>query len=646
MSQVYQTPLMYCEQAVEYGRRGQQCHNAQEHQTQLRVLIDQAQDYQTFELKKIEISRLLKGEIDIQKAQTAKNTYVSFCDSNKRLTELMSQWWQNQVELAVKHLRQQSAKLPSQSSPFTQIEPWIGIVILTGQISGQTQDEIDKLIQLANKIGRQAHDEVGDTAAAIAHPEYAMVAVKRDLLAKQIELCEKLRQDLIAPQSALQNCSEVISERPVKGDGGLEKLATRLKNSSQKLSDSASELAKWIEDDLKPFQSELGQTIDLIRSALRQDKFDLVGNAISRAVIERVPPQTPGAPEPGKAFRRFTAHPSFLWLQEFVQEQKNRLLKQKEHKQYIDWGFKLVVETMIQIPDLDKCAEQWKQENSGASNQRDGQVPQIQFDEFIGDLRSSLARGVYPLERIFQRLKEMQTQEPDDECRLQAKLVYQDPETRLRYEGLSQIAPILETKIQQVNQFRQWLVEHGIVDHDATAHQYCPGVADWESAKSKIEADRDTGKLAAALQLCQDLRQGLEIPEKPGVYSTADGLWTLERAHRELGRLPSDLGALNSTVVRTLNAKRTDRITELDRQIKECLAFEADLKKRSGLQKDMQENIWELVGDLNNARASFFWGRTKRIAVAEKELRSAIAKYKDKVCAKDNFINKVQVELG
>ncbi len=633
------TSLTHCERAVDYGQRGLKCSNARKCQSQLNDLITQAQRYKKFESKKFEISRLLRGEVHIHEAQTAKNTYLQARDGNDPLIELLDKWWQAELERAIRQLRQQSAKLPEHSSPFTRLEPWICIVILTGQWSGQTQDEIDRLIRLAGALTRQVQAEVADSAAAL-HSEYATIDPKRDVLAKQIEFCEQLRQDLVAPLSALQFCHEAISERAVASNSVLEKLATRLKSNSEALGNSVSELDRWMEGKLKPFQSELGQTIDLIRNALRRGSFELVDNVFTRATASPTAPQPPGLPEPGTAFQGFTAHLSYLWLREYVEEQKGRLQKQKEHKQYIDWGFKLEVESAVHPADLDKRVEQWQQDNKTAST-----PVQTQFDGFVSDLRVSLAHGHYPLERIFHRLEEMRTQEDKDECRLQAQLVYQDPETRMRYEGLTQIAPIIQKKTRQIEQIRNWLAEHGIPEQGATIQHRCPGIADWDSAEKSIKADRKIGKFSRASQRCYDLREGLDNPQSDNRF-TAEGLWPLERARRELGRLPTEIGNPTSAVIRALDAKRIQRLAELERQIEECRNLEKDLATRKKRQETAQKEIEELYADLSSAQNSLPFGRDKRVRIVIDEIQIAIAKYREQVCDEDDYITKAQRDLG
>jgi hypothetical protein len=404
------------------------------------------------------------------------------------------------------------------------------------------------------------------------------------------------------------------------------------------LGENATALDQWLGSKLRPFQDELGQTIDLVRRALQDGKFDLVDNVFSRATASRTTPQAPGLPEPGTAFQEFLTHLSYLWLREYVQEQKERLRKQKEHKDYLDWGFDFEVETMVQVDELERRAEEWRQSNKTA-----GTPLQDQFDNFITDLRVSLMQGRYPLERIFHRLIEMQTEEKDDVCGLQAQLNYQDSETRMRYKGLKQIEPVLQAKIQQIGLLRNWLAERGILVPGATVQQRCLGIADWDNAKEGIGNECDAGKFDSAFERCRDIREGLGLPESGNPF-TRDGLWPLERARRELGLLPIELGTPVSKVIRVLLAQRERQLAELDRQIKECAKREEDIKERKGRQHNMQKEIEELFADLSNAENSLPFGRDQRVQNVKDEIRRALAIYREQVCKKDKFIQYYEIK--
>lgn len=606
------TALQHYERALECGERGQQCENAKSVAAQLSQLIEKTRLLTWLEQQKGQIRLRLDGELHITPCQEAIRIYNAAPEKANNLQPRLTAWWNEVVARACERLRQRASAVPAGSNLFAKIEPWVCIVILTGSLDTVTRAQIEQLQDVVDDLEKRVEKESNDFEGS-NHAEYLTFEPKKDVLRRQVELCEQLRTDLRDPQLALQVCRAYL-----ENGAALE----------QRLKTSVASLNAWL-DRLKGFERDLSTTIALANAALRTGDFQPVHDAIGRAVGT-----TPLSPmgktaQPGMAFTGFTLHPTFGWLKDFIEQQKKRHANQVAHKQYVEWG--LPLETVLTVAELDAIGIRWKQENQNAP-------PELRqkHADLINDLWRALEMGKYPLERTFEHLEKMHADEPGDVCRLQAQLVYTDPETGKSYEGYERINPVLKAKVDQVQNMREWLAQFSVVAPHITIRRACPGIVNWDVEKPLIEKQRDRCDLKAALMHCQQVRGN---PED----SLFNGLWPLERAKAELQRVPDELRKPLSAAARTLDKERVARFEKLSKQIDECIKIEQDINWRKDEQPKRWEEVLEQLANLRNTHESLWvrlFRQTRSIEEALESFRAACKSYAE-VCPCDPLFLKI-----
>ena len=608
----------YYERAEECGRRGQACANAPTVEQQLRELIIQARLFRDLEQQKEQIQRrLAREELHISECREARELYEAARQRLDTAQGQLEEWWQRVAAAACARLRQQAQTVPPEKGIFDHIEPWICIMLLTGLPDEVTRAQLARLSYVVDDLERKVETETRDFEAT-AHPEYQTLD-KQAILKRQIDFCTDLQKGLREPQLAVQICSPYIGNEAIP--------------LSQRLHHVAQELDSWIER-LKHFERDLGTVQALANFGLISGDFQPTDNAIALASGGLVSP-TPGVPQPGLGFQGFTLHPTFVWLKEFVARQKQRRESQREHKQYIEWG--LALEHVTDVEELAKIERQEKD--------RLQQAPSLaeKYSQFIREMQQALAVGRYPIELVFERLEKMHHDEPQDVCQLQAQLTYRDPETLKSYEGFTTIHPILEAKVRQIRNLREWLDQFKPIGLQITVRRVCPGVVDWATEKPLIEKQRDRCELRHALKHCQSVRWGEE-----GTEPLFNGLWPLERAKQALTVLPEGLTPPKSQAARLLNTQRLKQIEELETQIAECQKIAQDIEWRITEQPRRKAQVYEQLYFLREARDSLWnklpWGRNN-VENARKALEEECRRYAE-ICPCDPEFLKVLDEEG
>lgn len=604
-----QTTLYHYERALECGQNGLKQSLAENFKQDLKSLVDQATSLKWLEEQKEQVRLLLRREIHIIDCQIATGINTAVLDKAGSTQASWSKWWAQETARACDRLRQQT--LPPGTDVFTEIEPWVCVLIMTGDSTAQIK--VARLRVVVNDLIKQIENEIDDYGAS--KNEKYRNSDSKSVLKLQIEKCEDWYKKLDNPRLALQYCRNYI-ERGADLEQALNTTATSLEN--------------WI-SLLKAFDRDIGATLATINYALLTGDFTPAFNALNRSTGAPTEPQLPNTPQPGAAFITFKTHPTFQWLREQVENAKRRYDKQLAHKRFIEWG--LPLESIQKDAELDSVERNWQAQNATAGSRND------EHAAFIRDLRSGLAIGKFPLERVLESSKAMANEEPDDSCRLQAQIVYTDPLTMTRYEGLDKVSRILETKVNQLQNLREWLEQFTVTNPQITVRRECPGIVNWAAEKPLIEKQRDTCQLKAALEHCHLVHNGdgvVALGHNPENL-LVNGLWPLVRAKKSLENPPADLLPPKSSIARSFDAERQSRIKLLTNQIDECIKLRSDIEWRIKEQPIRWDKLLDALGDMRQVReAGIFqmFRRNQRIAETTETFKQACARY-EQVCPCD-----------
>ena len=347
------------------------------------------------------------------------------------------------------------------------------------------------------------------------------------------------------------------------------------------------DLKDWI-GQLQNFRNALAPALSLIEDGLKQPgQFEIarfiLGKGGTHSSIHKPVPQN------------FISkgHPSYQAMVDRLE--RNSMRREQQERLALRISLSLQYEHVARAEDLPKTIPTQLENQTIERVMRELDLPSSARARYINEWRALLSelgqrlenpvQPVYPVMVALDEMYDMrddQQGEPQDACGLQARLKYRDLDNAEKlYNGLQTIQRIIERKVEQVRTLREWLVRVNSVA--GTGNSLFPGTVNWKQTKEKISRLRDSGPvgLRDSKKECKNAREG----DENGIYLQT---WCLKRAARELSleEMARMLGAdgtvgLNLCLLaQKLDRERVDRKAQIEKEIIESEAMEADIDNR------------------------------------------------------------------
>jgi len=628
-----QTAREHFDEAVRFFESALELSVSQNVDARIEESLSKARALREFEERKQDIfDRLQRTQLNVRDCQKAKDLYLSAKMDVARVgtnyVKLLTKWWEERVSATYEIIQNQAAKLPQDSDLFTKLRPWICILVL----SERPDDEVEALRhvrmlnQVVSELEAKINKESTDFEAAAHEDIYGRFSridlgdeQKRNQVApqmqavldKQIGFCEQLRSSLDDPERAVL----FYANLRLPDSQSIEKCLTATKEN----------LTRWLER-LRSFRQRVSRVRALADASLRSGDFTVAWRELGAE----------GNPNP--AFSGFDGHPTYIWLNDYMERLESQRSSQEKYRQMIEWCFPL--EYVCTQKELDDSETEWQKDNQLASS---GKTDKEQHRELVHELHIALTKGQYPREFLLGRMEAMRKNDPQDACALQGKLAYKDAVERAsELHGLQEILPRFQTKVSQLIEAEDWLKKvAGVSPRDKWEDQMSSR-REWAvEYRKNIEEERENGHLTKAKDMCNVLLS--EEEHKVEEYVS------LGFTKKHLGDLPESIGEPRPTDTLLLGLReKIDNLSDLvDQQISEFSKLLTNIEWRIKNRPDRQEavlvarnNLWR---ELERPRGLGFLNN--KVPERTEQLREAIQEYMQ-ICPHDDWITNIIKETG
>lgn len=504
---------------------------------------------------RVEVQKLLEPDVNhrltSRNCQTAtenlKENYASLkLDETK---QYVRDFWRQQQRIAKRLLESQLKSEEEKKDIFNQIDTLLAMIAIEIQIDqslstpASSTNDGSARIRLQEVIF-QAVREIRDVIKRL-YGDYAATNFKTDYDNNNSGQ-ELPDQDVARQQRERVKAVQTTQLQPLQAAIRLNKLTDVID-----LVDEDTKLAEWLES-LRQLEFSLGQALNLAQDGLQDpDQFEK-----ARYILRKGGSNTDDVPQVPLNFRD-RSHPTYRWYE----EQVTSLQQQRERQE----GFKQRIETIL------------RQEREFARQILAFRNGSEKNEEAIQGLP-----GI--VEQALLTIQEMQKDNPQDTTGLQETITYQmiEAEGRL-YRSPGAISSILQAKRDQLAKAQEWFDQFQLTSvSDARGIP----IVNWISEKPKLVHLRNSGPkgLLEARQKCRQMLEGNEENLYEGQYPLQPAL-TLISWEAMVAYLKQFSNAPEQTVIvyaitEEVNQQRLALQQSLQLDLKNCMAFEADLTRR------------------------------------------------------------------